>query len=145
MLARPTTEQILLDCCRELMSGVLPAVADESAQVRIVMIESVLRSMAQRAAHEIAWMHDEIAAISSYVDDVAAVESEVQGFDATPAGLHLDDVVETYCVAGRALSGALEAAVRGSHADLVTRGEHLLGQRAGHEKEAMAGWSPTGR
>jgi hypothetical protein len=24
MLSRPTTEQILLDCCRELMTNVLP-------------------------------------------------------------------------------------------------------------------------
>lgn len=147
MLARPTTEQLLLDCARELMEGVLPSLADETAQVRVVMLDSVLRSMAVRAAHEIAWMTEETADIEAYVAEVAAAAPElaVPPAPGTGAALHLDDVVERYCRAGRWFSAALEAAVHGSHAGLVARGEELLGRRAAHEREAMAGWSPTGR
>ena len=72
MLSRPTTEQILLDCCNELMTGVLPALTDETAIVRVVMVETVMRNMAVRSAHEIAWMREEIAAIEGYARAVAA-------------------------------------------------------------------------
>ena len=142
MLSRPTTEQILLDCCRELMTGVLPALSDETAQVRVVMIETVLRSMAVRSAHEIAWMLEEIDDINDYVQRGRA---PARAAPTEAPGLHLDEVVEAYCRAGRALADALEAAVAGGDAALVTRGEDLLGRRAGHEVEVMAGWSPTGR
>ncbi len=153
MLARPTTEQILLDCCRELMTGVLPALTDETAQVRVVMIETVLRNMAVRAAHEVAWMHDEIASIDSLGRDVVAavpdakkVTAALDALTGTPlSSLHLDNVVEAYCRAGDVLSAAAEAAVSAGTADLVARCEQLLEARCDRETEVMAGWSPTGR
>lgn len=153
MLSRPTTEQILLDCCRELMTTVLPALTDETAQVSVIMVETVLRNAAVRAAHEVAWMREETAEIESYAQAVAE-----QAPGATPLGtalkaladapadsLHLDDVVETYCRAGNALSAALETAVAGKLTGLVRRGEEILDARDAHETEVMAGWSPTGR
>lgn len=158
MLSRPTTEQILLDCCRELMNVVLPKLTDETAQVSVIMIETVLRNAAVRAAHEVAWMHEETAEIEGYARAVAgqALGTEPPSADSLRAALkaladaprdslHLDDVVETYCRAGNALSAALETAVGGSLTSLVQRGEELLDARADHETEIMAGWSPTGR
>jgi hypothetical protein len=153
VLSRPTTEQILLDCCQDLMTGVLPALTDETAIVRVVMIETVLRNMAVRAAHEIAWMRDETAAIAEYTSDVAQAVPDAPGLararaavDAAPSeSLELDDVVETYCRSGRALSAALEAAITSDDPDLLARGETLLERRADTETEVMAGWSPTGR
>ena len=153
MLSRPTTEQILLDCCNDLMSGVLPALTDETAIVRLVMVETVMRNMAVRAAHEVAWMRAETAAIEEYASAVAAgcpnakeVVAALEDLAAAPsASLHLDDVVDTYLLAGRAFSAALEAAVASGVRDLITRGEELLDQRADAETEVMAGWSPTGR
>jgi hypothetical protein len=153
MLSRPTTEQILLDCCRELMEGVLPALTDETAQVRVIMIETVLRNMAVRAAHEVGWMVDETASIGEYVAAVAAavpddgaVRDTAAALAASPRGtLDLDAVVATYGVAGKAFSAALEAAIGGGHADLIRRGEDLLERRCERETEVMAGWSPTGR
>ena len=153
MLSRPTTEQILLDCCRELMHAVLPALTDETAQVSVIMVETVLRNMAVRAAHEVAWMRQETAEIESYAQ---AVVEQAPGAESLPAALkaladaprdslHLDDVVETYCRAGNALSAALEIAVAGGLTGLVRRGEEILDVRAGHETEVMAGWTPTGR
>jgi hypothetical protein len=153
VLSRPTTEQILLDCCRELTNVVLPALTDETAQVSVIMIETVLRNTAARAAHEVAWMREETAEIESYARAVAeqapaadAVGAALQTLAGAPRdSLHLDDVVETYCRAGNVLSAALETAVAGGLTGLVGRGEELLDVRAGHETEVMAGWSPTGR
>jgi hypothetical protein len=153
VLTRPTTEQVLLDCCRELMTGVLPALTDETAQVRVIMVETVLRNMAVRSAHEIAWMREETAAIEEYARAVAAAVPDGTDVgkaldalaDAPRDALHLDDVVETYCRAGSAFSAALESAVASGNRDLMTRGEQLLAARADHETEVMAGWSPTGR
>lgn len=153
MLSRPTTEQILLDCCREIMTGVFPAVTDETAQVKLIMLDTVLRNMAVRSAHEIAWMRDEIVAIEAFVQAVidadptavTTVEAMVRLAKAPHDDLNLDAVVESYCRAGDALSAALETAIAGQFADLVARGEQLLHARAGRETEIMAGWSPTGR
>jgi hypothetical protein len=153
VLSRPTTEQILLDCCRELMNVVLPALTDETAQVSVIMIETVLRNTAARAAHEVAWMREETAEIEGYAEAVAeqapaadAVRAALTALAGAPRdSLHLDDVVETYCRAGNVLSAALETAVAGGLTGLVGRGEELLATRADRETEIMAGWSPTGR
>ncbi len=153
MLSRPTTEQILLDCCRELMTNVLPSLTDATAQVSVIMVETVLRNTAVRAAHEVAWMREETAQIEAYAHAVAAQTPGTPSLEAalaTLAGaprdsLHLDDVVETYCRAGNVLSAALETAVASGLAALVRRGEEILDVRSGHETEVMAGWSPTGR
>jgi hypothetical protein len=152
MLSRPTTEQILLDCCRELMTNVLPSLTDATAQVSVIMVETVLRNTAVRAAHELAWMRDETADIEAYARDVAAqapgatLEAALAALAAAPRdSLHLDDVVETYCRAGNALSAALETAVASGLAPLIRRGEEILDVRSGHETDVMAGWSPTGR
>ena len=152
MLSRPTTEQILLDCCHELMTKVLPSLTDATAQVSVIMVETVLRNTAVRAAHEVAWMRDETADIEAYAREVAAqapgttLETALAALAAAPRdSLHLDDVVETYCRAGNALSAALETAVAGGLTDLIRRGEEILDVRSGHETDVMAGWTPTGR
>ena len=152
MLSRPTTEQILLDCCRELMTSVMPALTDATAQVSLIMVETVLRNTAVRAAHEVAWMRDETADIEVYAGEVAAqapgttLGTALAALAAAPRdSLHLDDVVETYCRAGNALSAALETAVASGRTDLIRRGEEILDVRSGHETEVMAGWTPTGR
>jgi hypothetical protein len=153
MLSRPTTEQILLDCCRELMTTVLPSLTDATAQVSVIMVETVLRNTAVRAAHEVAWMRDETADIEAYAQAVAAqapgtasLETAMTALATAPRdSLHLDDVVETYCRAGNALSAALETAVASGLVPLIQRGEEILDVRSGHETDVMAGWSPTGR
>ena len=59
MLSRPTTEQIIMDCRRELLETIDPAVSAPQVKVVIQMLENVLRNAAVRSAHEIAWMHSE--------------------------------------------------------------------------------------
>ncbi|WP_448624266.1 hypothetical protein [Geodermatophilus sp. URMC 64] len=152
MIGRPTTEQVLLDCCRVLLDDVLPAVADETTQVRLVMLDKVLRNAAVRAAHEIAWMREEVTAIRSYAEATAAATGDGglraaldEPAGSAPESLHLTDVVDVYCRAGDLLSAALETALAAGRADLVTAGESLLQERLAHESEIVGGWNSVGR
>jgi len=152
VISRPTTEQVLLDCCRVLEADVLPAVSDEPTQVRLVMLGKVLRNAAVRAAHEVAWMREEIAAIEAYARAVAAgpaseeLRARLEALAAGPRdSLHLDDVVEVYVRASDALSVALEAALWAGHAELVRAGESLLAARLAHEADVVGGWESAGR
>src|SRR5260370_22096417 len=101
-------------------------------------------------------MGEETAEIESYAQAVAerapgaeSPSAESLGAalkalaDAPRDSLHLDDVVETYCRAGNALSASLETAVAKGLTGLVRRGEEILDARADHETEVIAGWSPT--
>jgi hypothetical protein len=152
VISRPTTEQLLLDCAKELMQGVLPAVSDPTAIVRIYMIEQVLRNAAIRCGNEIAWMCEEIPAIDVYghaVHDAAPNESLGAALGSLERSDHealsLEAVAERYYRAGEVLSTALEIAVLSSIDELRQRGEGILEARLAREKDVMAGWSPTGR
>ena len=138
MIAKPTTEQILNDCSRELMEVVLPAVTDETVQVTIYMMDLVLRNAAVRAAHEIAWMTEETAELEAFADSGTSMP-------AAGASLHLDDVVERYRAASEVFSGAMERAVAAGDGERTRQGTSLLARRVGKEQEIMCGWSPVGR
>jgi hypothetical protein len=137
MIAKPTTEQILNECSRELMEVVLPAVTDETVVVAIYMMDLVLRNAAVRAAHEIAWMTEEIGGLESFAGSSTA----------SPNGdsLHLDDVVERYRRASEAFSRAMEEAVATGDEERTRRGAALMAHRVEREQEVMCGWSPVGR
>jgi len=136
VISRPTTEQILNNCSRELIDVVLPAIDDETVKVTVMMLDLVLRNAAVRAAHEVAWMTDEIAMLHEFA-----------GTESPPAAvsLHLDDVVAAYCAASEAFSRAMEAAVAAQDAERIRRGAALLDRRVAREKEVMSGWTPVGR
>jgi len=70
MLSKPTTQQVLLDCRRELLEVIDPAVSDPTVKIAIQMLENVLRNCAERSAHEIAWMRDESNLMVDYARDV---------------------------------------------------------------------------
>jgi hypothetical protein len=152
LISKPTTEQILNDCSRELMGTVLPAIDDDTVKVAVYMLDLVLRNAAVRAAHEIAWMHEEIDELESYARAVIeahpradAITTAVDDLGALAASLHLDDVVERYRRASEAFSLAMETAVGANDEPFVERGAALLEQRVAHETEVMSGWSPVGR
>jgi hypothetical protein len=137
MIAKPTTEQILNDCSRELMEVVLPAVTDETVVVTIYMMDLVLRNAAVRAGHEIAWMTDEIGELEAFARASTPVEGD--------GSLHLDDVVERYRRASEAFSRAMEEAVAAGDEERTERGAALMAHRVEREQEVMCGWSPVGR
>ena len=153
MISRPTTEQIILDCRRELLEVIGPEVHSDSARVSVQMLENVLRNAATRAAHEIAWLRDETLAIEGYARDVLAAFASAVGvaealaaLDAGPrASLHLDDMVRVYSLAGEALSCALEAALAEGHLELSERAAALLEARSATEVQIMGEWGFVGR
>jgi hypothetical protein len=151
VISRPTTEQVLLDCCR-VLDDVLPAVPDETMQIRLVMLGKVLRNAAVRAAHEVAWMREETAQIETYAREVSAaagsadLRAALEALAAGPhASLHLEDVVDVYGRASDVLSVALEGALAAERDDLVRAGESLLSARLAHEDDVVGGWDAAGR
>jgi len=153
MLSRPTTDQIILDCRTELLTTIGGALTDPAAKIAMQMMENVLRNCATRAAHEIAWMRDETAAMVGYAERVAASPAADAGvaaaLDAYRAGrsesLHLDDVCATYSLASSCLSAAVEAAMQAGDPDLEAAGRALLDQRVATELQIMGEWSMVGR
>jgi hypothetical protein len=151
VITRPTTDQLLEDICRELIEEILPALSDETLQVRVVMAETVLRNAAVRAAHEIAWMSEESAALTAFARVVEARGSDdllaasLSDVETAPTGLHLADVVERYERAGRAFSAALDTAQRSGATDLVLQGRAMLRDRVETEKVVMANYGVVGR
>jgi hypothetical protein len=137
MIAKPTTEQILNDCSRELIEVVLPAVTDETVVVTIYMMDLVLRNAAVRAAHEISWMTEEIGELEAFADGTTPAEAN--------GSLHLDDVVERYRRASDAFSLSMEEAVAAGDEERTRRGAALMAHRVEREQEVMCGWSPVGR
>jgi hypothetical protein len=136
MISRPTTEQILNNCARELIEVVLPAVEDETVKVTVLMLDLVVRNAALRAAHEIAWMTEEIEALRDFAGASAS---------AATASLHLDDVVQSYCEASEAFALATDGAVEAGDEARIRGGHALMDARASHEEVVMAGWTPVGR
>lgn len=152
MIPRPTTDQLVADVCRELLDHVLPAVDDETLKVRLVMAETVLRNVAVRAAHEIAWLHEETLELCAYASLVAqrhpssTIDVALAAVDAGPRdSLHLADVVTVYELAGRAFEAALAVARQHADDDLVTTAHDLLRSRVETEKRVMATYAIVGR
>jgi hypothetical protein len=152
MIARPTTDVLVRDCCRELLDGVLPGIADDTVKLRLIMAVTVLENTAVRAAHEIAWMRAEIATALEYAEQVAACRPDdglaaaLAEVDAGPHdSLHLHDVVDVYERVGRALDVAVQVAFEAASDDLVNRGATLLRDRVDTEKTVMATYAIVGR
>jgi hypothetical protein len=152
MITRPTTDVLIEDCCRELMEAILPALTDETLKLRLVMAETVLRNAAVRAAHEVAWMRAETAALLAYAEQVAArqdsepVRAALAAAEADlPDSLHLADVADRYERAGQAFATALAAAQEAGAADLVAQARELLRGRIATEKLVMATYAVAGR
>jgi hypothetical protein len=150
MITRPTTQQLLEDCARELRDDVIPAISDPTVIVNLQMMELVLQSCALRAGHEIAWMADEVAAIDAYVTDVAVHHAEVTAAlaalrDAPSTSLHLADRADQYHLAGEALAQAVEACLAADDKALLRRGIDLLQSRRSRETELRPNFYFPGR
>jgi hypothetical protein len=152
VITRPTTDVLIEDCCRELMEVILPGLTDETLKLRLVMTETVLRNAAVRAAHEVAWMREETAALLAYAGQVAArhgseaLRAALADAETGPEGsLQLADVADVYERAGQAFAAALAAAQEAGAADLVAQARELLRDRIAAEKEVMATYAVVGR
>lgn len=153
MISRPTTEQLLRNVADELGSKIHPTVADPALEVVVEMLQQVVVSCAVRCAHEIAWLRDEEEAMVAYATDVVAVlpsadavREALQAWEAgRDGGLHLDQVVADYSLAGEALSCALEAARVAGHDDLSARAGALIATRVERETQIRGDYVMSGR
>lgn len=149
MLSRPTTDEAITGVLRDLEEVVLPAVNDEAARVALQMIQQVLRSAAVRAAHEIAWMHDEIADIRAAAEPlraVATVDAALIALDDLDTDrLHLADVRERYGRAGEVLSCAIDAAFATGDRDAVGLLRAVLTRRSANEMRVVGQLDLVGR
>ncbi len=135
MFTRPTTEQILRGIADELRDTVTPEVQSEPVKVLLAQIDQLLRSMATRAAHEIAWIHDEATAI-------AAITGADVGW---PESLHLDDVASWYDSVSRSLSAAIDEAFEAGDAARVAELKALLDARSANEMRIVGALDLVGR
>jgi hypothetical protein len=152
MITRPTTDELIGDCCRELIDAILPTLTDETLRLRLVMTETVLRNAAVRASHEIAWMLQETSALMGYAAEVAArlgsepLRAAMAAVQAgPPESPHLAEVTDRYERAGQVFEQALAAAQEAGAADLVARARELLRDRIATEKQVMATYAVVGR
>lgn len=135
MLSRPSTDQVLNALADDLVSGVLPHVSDEAATVLATQIEQLMRRLARRAAHEVGWITEEVAAID-----------EALGRTPDPTNSwHLDAVLDRYSAASTALSDAIEAAFAEDDKERVARYKALLDQRVVNEQEVLGALELVGR
>jgi hypothetical protein len=135
MLSRPTTSQLLDGIARDLRDIVLADVASEPTKVMIGMMIQLLGSCAQRAAHELAWVHEEAAGI-------AAVAGRDLG---APASLHTDDVLVWYDQVSRVLSEGIEAAYAAGDAAAIEAWRAELDRRRAHEAQVLGALDLVGR
>ena len=149
MLSRPTTDQVLEGILRDLRDRVLPHVDDEPAKVAAQMMEQLLRGAAVRAAHEIAWMHEEMAEIEAaskrFEADraVGGALAELRGADAS--SLHLADVVARYSLAGDVLGCAMEAAYAAGDQEGIEALRAVLQARSDREMQIIGQLDLVGR
>lgn len=148
MLSKPTTDHVINGVRATLDEQVLPNLTDEPARVAVQMMQQILRGAAVRAAHEIAWMHEEIAAIRVVAagagdDAVAEAVAALDALDA--ASLHLEDVQARYDKAGEVLSRCVEAAYAAGDDEAVERARAVLALRSAHEMEIIGQLDLVGR
>jgi hypothetical protein len=135
MFAKPTTEQVLLGVIEHLDEIIAPELQTDGARNSLGMISQILRGCATRSAHEIAWMHEEIAAIAA-----------ATGRDAVAsASLHLDDVCAAYSVVSGTLSDAIDAAYAAGDTARATSLRELLKTRSTHEMAIVGALDLVGR
>lgn len=120
MIARPLCSQLLEAVRAALRQDVAPAVSDPKVAQTLGMIDAILRGVAVRCDHEIAWMREEIAEIEQTAEALIAEGIDSGGrvtealFDlrSNRSGSdHVDDVQAEYDRAGEVLSRCLEAAL----------------------------------
>jgi hypothetical protein len=153
MISQPTTDQILEDCARELREVVLPATADPALRVQLEMMEQVLRSCGVRAAHEIAWMAEEVADMEAFTAEVvsahpgASESAELLETSRRQRGEALDlaTQVANYDRAGRAFSAALAYVVGHEDEAAAARARDLVLSRLDHERATRPDFYFPGR
>ena len=147
MLSQPTTDQVIRGIVHDLKAIIEPELHSEPAKVALAMITQILTGCAVRAAHELAWINEESAAIEQAVGgiDDAETQAALADYRAADPTVHLDGAVIRYGHASRALSAAVEAAYRAHDQEQAARLRALLAVRSANEMAIMGQLELVGR
>jgi hypothetical protein len=135
MLIQPTTSQILTGVANELRDVVAGEVHSEPVKVLVAQLEQVIRNCAQRAAHEIAWVHEEAAVIA------AATGTDV----GAPASLHLADVATWYSSVSGVLGASIETSFASGDTNRQAQLKEILDARSATEMQILGTFEFVGR
>ncbi len=135
MFSRPTTEQLLAGIAEQLRTTVMSEVQTEPTKILLQQIDQILMGCSRRAAHEIAFIHEE-------AQKVAALTGRDMG---APASLHLDDVVAWYNSVSVALSEEVEAAFASGDQSRIDAVRGVLDARSAVEMQILGALDLVGR
>ena len=153
MIAKPTTPQLIDAVCTELADKVAPAITDGTLKVQVEMALSILQTASVRSGKELAWMHEECAAIEetaqrlvAELPDTAALEAALRTYtDAKTDSRYLADAQANYERASEVLSCATEAAYASGNADHIAAVDRLFDQRHAHQNAVTGQFTAVGR
>lgn len=135
MFSRPTTEQLLAGIAEQLRTTVMSEIQTEPTKILLQQIDQILMGCSRRAAHEIAFIHEE-------AQKVAALTGRGMG---TPASLHLEDVVAWYHSVSVALSEEVEAAFASGDQSRIDAVRGVLDARSAVEMQILGALDLVGR
>jgi len=152
VLSRPTTDQVISCIANDLRDLVEPELRDGPAKVAVQMMQQMLRGAAVRAAHEIAWMDEEIAEISDVVASLPRISADeavaaalAALAEADTASLQLEDVQRRYDLAGEVLAAAIEAGYAQSDQEAIDALRVVLQRRTDREMQIVGQFDLVGR
>jgi hypothetical protein len=152
MITRPTTDRLIDVVRQELRDNLSPRFADDGAvSTTLQMIDHVLETVARRAAHEIAWMTEEIDNLQALGQQVVAAVGPNSRTGAAltalraadSASLHLDDVSHRYSLASEILACAVEELP--AESPLQTAAQDALDTRLEREMSIIGEFQLVGR
>ena len=135
MFSKPTTEQLLAGIAEQLRTTVMAEIQTEPTKILLQQIDQILMGCSRRAAHEIAFVHEE-------AERVAAVTGKNMG---APASLHLDDVIAWYHQVSTALSDEVEAAFASGNQTRIEAVRQVLAERSAVEMQILGALDLVGR
>lgn len=135
MFSKPTTEQLLAGIAEQLRTTVMAEVQTEPTKILLQQIDQILMGCSRRAAHEIAFIHDE-------AQRVAELTGKNVG---APRSLHLDDVVAWYHEISVVLSEEVEAAFASGDQARVDAVRAALDARSAVEMQILGALDLVGR
>ncbi len=152
MITAPTQAQLLATIRDELGDTVLPQLDDAPTKVAVEMIQALLNQLIERSEHEMAWMHQEMAAIEEAATDLAggladaALDEALAAFTSSRADtLTTSAVAADYQRASEVLSRLGEAAYAANDANAIDKVQELIDARLATENAAIGEFISVGR
>jgi hypothetical protein len=110
-------------------------VQTETTKIMLQQIDQILMGCSRRAAHEIAWVHEE-------AEKIGALTGKPIG---KPASLHLEDVLAWYHQVSSLLSDEVGAAFRSGDQGRIDAVKELLDARSAIEMQVLGALELVGR